>query len=52
MMNKSGAAGQYKLKKRVLLTIVGQDPFEGIAFLTVNQRLIDLLNDDRQFHSH
>jgi len=49
MINKSSAAGLHKQKANVTLTLAGQKPMDAAVFLTLNQRLIDLLNDDRCF---
>ena len=48
MFDKYGHA-RYKNEARVLITLTGQDPFEAAVFLRVDERLIDLLNDDRAF---
>ncbi|MBT8473764.1 MAG: J domain-containing protein [Marinicaulis sp.] len=40
---------RHKNQAAVKITIVGQEPFHGVVFLSVGDRLIDLLNDDRAF---
>ena len=40
---------RHKNQAAVEITIVGQAPFHGVVFLSVGDRLIDLLNDDRAF---
>jgi len=47
MFQKSGA--KFKVEEFVEITLAGQDPFEAVVFLSVDDRLIDLLNDQRQF---
>jgi len=47
MFEKS--ATKYKLEEFVEITLNGQKPFEAVVFLSVGDRLIDLLNDPRLF---
>jgi hypothetical protein len=42
-------SARHKNEARVIVTLAGQAPFEGFVFLKVDERLIDLLNDQRQF---
>lgn len=48
MFEKSGAA-RHKNERRVIVRIAGEPPFEAFVFLKVDERLIDLLNDQRLF---
>ena len=48
MFGKSGSY-RHKNQARVILTLAGQEPFEAWVFVKVEERLIDLLNDDRAF---
>lgn len=47
MFQKSGA--KYKVEEFVEITLAGQKPFEAVLFLSIGDRLIDLLNDTRLF---
>ncbi|MEO1707860.1 MAG: J domain-containing protein [Pseudomonadota bacterium] len=47
MFQKSGA--KFKVEEFVEITLTGKEPFEAVVFLSVGDRLIDLLNDQRQF---
>jgi len=47
MFQKTGA--KFKVEEFVEITLAGQDPFEAVVFLSVGDRLIDLLNDQRLF---
>lgn len=47
MFQKTGA--KFKVEEFVEITLTGQEPFEAVVFLSVDDRLIDLLNDQRQF---
>ena len=47
MFQKTGA--KFKVEEFVEITLAGQKPFEAVVFLSVGDRLIDLLNDQRQF---
>ncbi len=47
MFQKSGA--MYKVEEFVEIKLVGQPAFEAVVFLSVGDRLIDLLNDNRSF---
>ncbi len=49
MIGKGNGASRHKNKQKVVMTLLGQAPMEAIVFLTINERLIDLLNDDRAF---
>ena len=40
---------RHKNQAKVSIQIVEQEPFTGIVFLAIGDRLIDLLNDDRSF---
>lgn len=48
MFDKSASA-RHKNEVRVIVTLSGQEPFEAFVFLKIDERLIDLLNDQRQF---
>lgn len=48
MFDKSGPA-RHKNEVNVSLTLAGQPAFEAVIFLTLGERIIDLLNDDRRF---
>lgn len=48
-MFEKSATSRHKHEARVLVTLTGQTPFEAFVFLKVDERLIDLLNDQRQF---
>lgn len=48
-MFEKSATSRHKNEARVLVTLTGQAPFEAFVFLKVDERLIDLLNDQRQF---
>lgn len=47
MFEKSGT--KYKVEEFVEITLAGQQPFEAVVFLSIGDRLIDLLNDQRLF---
>ncbi len=47
MFQKTGA--KFKVEEFVIITLTGQKPFEAIVFLSIGDRLIDLLNDARLF---
>ncbi|MEM9014012.1 MAG: J domain-containing protein [Pseudomonadota bacterium] len=49
MVNKSGMSGMHKRRADVWITIAGEGEIEAAVFLAINERLIDLLNDDRNF---
>ena len=40
---------RHKNQAKVLVRLTGQEEFPGVVFLSVGDRLIDLLNDDRAF---
>lgn len=48
-MFEKNTTARHKNEHRVIVTLTGQAPFEAYVFLKVNERLIDLLNDQRQF---
>lgn len=48
-MFEKSASTRHKNEIRVIVTLAGQDPFEAYVFLKLDERLIDLLNDQRQF---
>jgi hypothetical protein len=48
-MFEKNAIARHKNEHRVTVTLTGQEPFEAFVFLKVNERLIDLLNDQRLF---
>ena len=47
MFQKSST--KYKVEEFVEITVTGQDPFEAVVFLSIGDRLVDLLNDERSF---
>ncbi len=47
MFQKTGT--KFKVEEFVEITLSGQQPFEAVVFLSVGDRLIDLLNDQRLF---
>lgn len=49
MFNQNSANVRFKNQARVHVRVDGDEPFEGIVFLVVGDRLIDLLNDERAF---
>jgi hypothetical protein len=48
MFEKTGSA-RFKKEAKVTMTLAGQKPFRASVFLGVDERLIDLLNDQRAF---
>lgn len=48
-MFEKSASSRFKRAARVTITLAGHESFDAFVFLTVNERLIDLLNDDRAF---
>ena len=48
-MFEKNATARHKNEHRVIVTLTGQEPFEAFVFLKINERLIDLLNDQRMF---
>jgi hypothetical protein len=48
MFEKTGSS-RYKREVSVTMSLAGQRPFNAFVFLTVDERLIDLLNDPRAF---
>ncbi|NWG70288.1 MAG: DnaJ domain-containing protein [Parvularculaceae bacterium] len=48
-MFEKNTTARHKNEHRVIVALTGQAPFEAFVFLKVNERLIDLLNDQRQF---
>lgn len=48
-MFEKSASYRHKRQARVKMTLAGQKPFEAWVFLKIEERLIDLLNDERAF---
>lgn len=48
-MFEKSATARHKNEHRVIVALTGQPPFAAYVFLKVGERLIDLLNDQRQF---
>lgn len=48
MFEKTGSS-RFKKEVSVSMTLAGQEPFTAYVFLSVDERLIDLLNDPRAF---
>mgnify|MGYP000038287809 CR=1 FL=1 len=48
-MFEKSAAARHRNAARVTVRLAGEPPFEAFVFLKVDERLIDLLNDARQF---
>lgn len=49
MFNQSSANRRHKNLAEATIRLVGEEPFEGAVYLSVGDRLIDLLNDERAF---
>ena len=49
MFESSSADLRQRNKIRVTFHLVGEDPFDADVFLALNERLLDLLNDNRSF---
>lgn len=49
MYNSNSANIRHKNQAEVTIRLAGEEPFEAIVFLSIGDRLIDLLNDDRNF---
>ena len=48
-MFEKSSSYRHKRQARVKMTLAGQSPFEAWVFLKLEERLIDLLNDERAF---
>ena len=49
MFDKGNSAYRHKNGADVRVRLMGEDPFNAVAYLSIGQRLTDLLNDDRAF---
>ena len=49
MYSSNSANIRHKNQAEVTIRLVGEEPFDAFVFLSIGDRLIDLLNDDRHF---